>query len=165
MSTRQALFDLTAADLMSRAVITLRQDMQLPEAARVLARTHISGAPVVDDAGRCVGVFSTADIARLALRDADAAPRRPTAPGCTCSDWQILDLDDWDVFPVDFVSEFMTADPVMVPPTTPVRELARQMVDAHIHRLIVAGPDQHPLGIVSSTDVLAALARTARQDG
>lgn len=165
MYAPQTLFDLTAADLMNRTVITLRQNMQLPEAARVLARAHISGAPVVDDTGRCTGVFSTADIARLALRDADASSEGTTVSGCMCSDWKVQDLDDWDAFPVDFVGEFMTADPVMVSPTTPVRELARQMVDGRIHRLIVAGPDHHPLGIVSSTDVLAALARATHQDG
>jgi predicted transcriptional regulator len=37
------------------------------------------------------------------------------------------------------------------------------MVDAHIHRLIVAEDDHRPLGIVSSTDVLAAVARAARE--
>lgn len=154
----RTVLDLTAEDLMSRTVITLTQDMPLPDAARVLAQAHIGGAPVVDDAGRCIGVFSTTDIARLALRDAGAAPRAPAVPGCGCSDWQLLDYDDWDDFSVNFVGAFMTSDPVMALPTTPVKELARRMVDAHIHRLIVAGPDRRPLGIVSSTDILAAVA-------
>ncbi len=41
--------------------------------------------------------------------------------------------------------------------------LAGIMMDAHIHRLIVAGTDRRPTGVVSSTDVLAALARTAHE--
>lgn len=36
------------------------------------------------------------------------------------------------------------------------------MVDVHIHRLIVAGEDRRPVGIVSSTDVLAAVARAVK---
>lgn len=44
--------------------------------------------------------------------------------------------------------------------STPIRELARQMIDAHIHRIIVVDDENRPLGIVSSTDLLAALAYT-----
>jgi CBS domain-containing protein len=70
---------------------------------------------------------------------------------------------DWDTLPAESVSWYMTADPVLVSPETRVGELTRMMVDAHIHRLIVAGADRRPAGIVSSTDVLAALARAARE--
>jgi CBS-domain-containing membrane protein len=57
---------------------------------------------------------------------------------------------------------YLTADPVRVSAETRIGELARRMVDAPIHRWIVAGADRRPAGIVSSTDVLAALARAAR---
>jgi CBS domain-containing protein len=54
----------------------------------------------------------------------------------------------------------MTADPVLAAPGTRIGDLARMMIDAHIHRIIVADPvTQRPLGIVSTMDVLAALAR------
>jgi CBS domain-containing protein len=32
------------------------------------------------------------------------------------------------------------------------------MIDAHIHRVIVVDEEERPIGIVSNTDVLAALA-------
>jgi CBS-domain-containing membrane protein len=58
------------------------------------------------------------------------------------------------------VEEFMTKDPVLVPPSTPIGELAQLMVDANIHRIIVVDMATHrPLGIVSSMDILAAVAR------
>jgi len=53
----------------------------------------------------------------------------------------------------------MTKDPVLVPPDTRIGELARMMMDAHIHRLIVVDKTQRPIGIVSSIDILAAIAR------
>jgi CBS domain-containing protein len=37
-------------------------------------------------------------------------------------------------------------------------ELARAMLDAHIHRVIVVDELQRPIGIVSTTDILAAVA-------
>ena len=51
----------TAADLMSPTVVTIPQDMSLRGAARLLAQADVSGAPVVDAAGRCVGVLSARD--------------------------------------------------------------------------------------------------------
>jgi CBS domain-containing protein len=60
------------------------------------------------------------------------------------------------------VAEYMTADPVTVSPGTLVGTMARMMVDARIHRLIVLDQGGRPVGVVSSTDVLAAVARAAR---
>ena len=164
MQTTQALFDLTAANLMSREVITVPQEMSLPAAARALAEAQIGGAPVVDHEGRCIGVVSVADLARRAQLEKRAAQKAPPIPGCVCSDWEVVE-HDWETLPADSVSWYMTADPVLVSPETRIGELARMMVDAHIHRLIVAGTDRRPTGIVSSTDVLAVLARAAREHG
>jgi CBS domain-containing protein len=55
----------------------------------------------------------------------------------------------------------MSADPVLVPPCFRINQLARMMLDAHIHRVIVADEQGRPIGIVSSTDILAAVAYAA----
>jgi CBS-domain-containing membrane protein len=162
MQATQTMFDLTAADLMSRNVINISQELPLPAAVKVLAKAQISGVPVVDAEGRCIGVFSTADLARRAQSAKRAAQKAPAVPHCVCSDWEVVE-HDWDTLPAESVGWYMTADPVLVAPETPIGELARMMVDAHIHRLIVADADRRPTGIVSSTDVLAALARAARE--
>jgi CBS-domain-containing membrane protein len=163
VKTIPTLFDLTAADLMSREVITVPQDMSLRVAARVLADAQTGGAPVVDSEGRCIGVFSAADLARRAEIEKRAAQKAPIIPGCVCSDWAVVE-HDWETLPAESVSWYMTADPVLVSPETRIGELARMMVDGHTCRLIVAGADGRPTGIVSSTDILAVLARAARQE-
>jgi len=57
----------------------------------------------------------------------------------------------------------MEKDPVLVPPCTPVYRLAQMMVERHIHRIVVADMGAHrPLGIVSSMDILAAIARVGQ---
>lgn len=159
----QNLFVLTAEDLRSREVITLPRDMTLSDVARVLQQFQIGGAPVVDEQGRCIGVFSTTDFLRYTQPGNRTARMPPPVPGCACSEWQIIDYDDWDSFPAESVSHYMTADPIVVAPATPLGELARIMVDAHIHRLIVADADRRPIGMVSSTDVMAAVARAASE--
>jgi CBS domain-containing protein len=76
-------------------------------------------------------------------------------PHCVLADWQVVDVEKT---PADDVRHFMTADPVMVGPDTPLRILARLMIDAHVHRVIVVDEARRPVGIVSSTDILAAVA-------
>ncbi len=76
-------------------------------------------------------------------------------PHCVPVDWQVVAVED---LPADEVRRFMTADPVVARPDTGIRTLARMMIDAHIHRVIVVDEEQKPVGVVSSTDLLAALA-------
>jgi CBS-domain-containing membrane protein len=57
------------------------------------------------------------------------------------------------------VHQFMTSDVVSVPPSTGLVALARKMLDAHIHRIIVVDEDGRPVGVVSTTDILAAIAQ------
>lgn len=57
------------------------------------------------------------------------------------------------------VSRYMTTDVVTAGPRTPLVEVARRMVEAHIHHLPVLDEKGRPVGIVSSIDVLAAVAR------
>ncbi|HZT82350.1 MAG TPA: CBS domain-containing protein [Gemmataceae bacterium] len=142
----------TAEDLMSRDVVAVPRNMSARAAVDLLTRARIGGAPVVDDDGRCVGVVSLSDLARDPRRPGEARP----VPGCVCSEWQVVSTTD---APRDAVCCHMTADPVTVPPFATVGEMARKMVNAHIHRLIVVDEENRPVGVVSSTDILAALAR------
>jgi CBS domain-containing protein len=62
------------------------------------------------------------------------------------------------------VRRYMTADGGTVGAEAPLSALARAVVDAHVHRLIVLDEQSRPIGTVSCLDVLAALAR-CRADG
>jgi hypothetical protein len=77
-------------------------------------------------------------------------------PKCVAVDWQLVHLN---AVPTSEVRSFMTADVVAARPETSIGELARMMVDAHVHRVIVLDEHQKPIGVVSSTDLLAAVAR------
>jgi len=65
---------------------------------------------------------------------------------------------DVEKLPTDEVRQFMTPDPVTAQAATSIRDLARMMIDAHIHRVIVVDEGRRPIGVVSSTDLLAVLA-------
>lgn len=208
IATHKALHDLIASDLMNTQVVRLPEDMSLRDAARLLMQNQISGAPVVDVNGKCVGVLTSVDFLRLTETRARAsqpltAPlpitcafqakhrtatgqevvrctlppgvcpvqmeqREPGGPTLTICNQPHSVLADWQVvvvekLPTEVVSRYMTSDPVTAEPSTPLRDLARMMIDAHIHRIIVVDEEHRPIGIVSSSDLLATLAHTGAE--
>jgi len=147
--------ELTAADLMTTPVRTIPQNTTLREAAHLLTHERISGAPVVDAGGRCIGVLSSSDFVTWAGKDGNGKAVHFLAP------WgEMIDIDD---SPDNEIRHYMTAQPVTVAPTAPIGELAQKMVDAHIHRVLVVVDESRPQGIVTSTDILAAVACAAQR--
>jgi CBS domain-containing protein len=144
---------LKAADLMTQPVLLVPREMSLCAAARLLAQARVSGAPVVDEDGRCIGVLSNTDFLHYAERE---GRRRGPCRTEAIHAWQIVAEEATDD---ERVGDCMTADPVTVPPHTSIQRLAHMMMDAHIHRLIVVDNRERPIGIVSSTDILAAVAQ------
>ncbi len=200
LTTRDPLQDLKAEEVMSRDILTLPVRASLWEAAALLRGAQITGAPVVDEQGRCVGVLSAVDVMHWVEEGSPgAAPRLiRTCPYqtegrlltgeealiCTLAwgscPWQEMRpltggrcaevcLRPPDVapdrqrvieeLPGDAVGRFMTTAVVTVGPQTPLPELARIMANAHIHRVAVVDEQSRPVGIISSTDILAAVAR------
>ena len=149
------LLDLTAGDLMSRDLIAFPTPMTVLAAAYRLCQTGVSGGPVVDEQGNCVGVLSTSDLVRFLDRGPLASRRsNPVCRSDYFSDAQV----ELEALPVDDVGRYMTTDVVTASEAMPIGELARCMLDAHIHRIIVTDSRRRPVGIVTSMDVLAAVA-------
>jgi CBS domain-containing protein len=152
-SATRPLLALTAADLMMSPVVTIPHGTSLREAARLLHRSNISGAPVVDPDGRCIGVLSSSDFVTWA--GAEGNNISFLAP------WgEMISIEE---SPDEEIRNYMTVQPVAVEPTTPIGELAQKMVDAHIHRVLVVADHGRPCGIVATTDILAAVARAAQK--
>jgi CBS domain-containing protein len=152
---------LTAEDLMSRTPTVVPEQMSLRAAARVLSLNQISGAPVVDAQGRLVGVISTTDFMRCLDRQFGIAFSKPASKNLVC-EWEVGHLE---ALPADAVRCCMTTDPVTASLETSITELARMMMEAHIHRVVVVDDKRRPIGVVSSTDVLAAVARLQPDGG
>jgi CBS domain-containing protein len=83
-------------------------------------------------------------------------------PGCILSDMLVGDLAG---LPTEELKRYITRGPLSVKSQTPLPDLARIMLDAHIHRLIVVDDEKKPVGIVSSSDLLAVLANGELEAG
>jgi CBS domain-containing protein len=153
LTKRKPFLALTAGDLMKFPVVTVPQGMTLQTAARILKREQITGAPVVDEEGHCVGVLSATDFVTLTERGGCRTAPCPEEP--CFAEWQVLDVEG---LPREEVRSLMSRDVVTVPASSPIGELARLMLDAHIHRLFVVDSERRPVGVVTSTDIIGAVA-------
>ena len=172
MEIRNWMTKTTAAEIMVRDVATVWQTHTLAQAAAVLLREQISGMPVVNEEGVCVGVISLMDILRAEEIVADEQQKVAsssyfdsalTLPTGVYAE-RLEELRD-KLAPASgrFVKEFMTTDLVSVPQDTQLDKIVTSMVDAHIHRLLVLDADRHLQGIVTTIDVLAALMRASQK--
>ncbi|MEU9733880.1 CBS domain-containing protein [Streptomyces sp. NPDC048002] len=59
----------TAGELMTSPVVTVRSDATLAQAARAMARARVKRLPVVDDTDRLEGVVSRSDLLKVFLRE------------------------------------------------------------------------------------------------
>lgn len=131
-------------EVMTTAVVTLRQDAAVRDAARSLLDAGISSAPVVDEAGRLVGFASEADLIAGRTQDDPRSrlmPVRATAPA-----------------PPGTVGAVMSHPALTVRQDEDVAEAARLMLDRGVKALpVVEG--HRVVGIVARRDLLRSLAR------
>jgi CBS domain-containing protein len=137
-------------ELMHLDVVTLRPDHTLVEAQEILASKSVSGAPVVDAAGRVLGVVSQSDLVRQA-----AHPDTVAQTGQFFS--SVEDYADLGTTRIaassQRVSDVFTPRVYSVNRDTGVAVAASIMRERRIHRLLVI--DKGVLvGIISSLDLL-----------
>jgi CBS domain-containing protein len=127
----------TVAEYMHSDPIVVHADASLAEAIELMDRHHVHGLPVVDPAGGLVGVLSQTDLNRA----------RST---------EYL----WSSWPGLSVRHLMTSPAITIHRSTPLIVAARKMEQHQIHRLVVVedGDDTSPIGVLSMTDLIHALA-------
>jgi CBS domain-containing protein len=122
--------------------------------------------PAKDAAGKDVAVCKLAPGACALQR---RQPGRGGETLNTCAGPHGVCVGEWQVMEpqvaTGIVGEYMTPDPVTATTDTPVAKLARMMINAAVHRVIVVDESGRPVGIVSCTDVLAVVARGAIEIG
>jgi CBS domain-containing protein len=149
-------FELTAADLMSPDPICVEPSTTLRQLAQIFAEYEISGAPVVDPEGRVIGLVSKTDLIR---RCVDGVVDLPPAFLFEMLAETGSEDGEMSVEPAIPVEDFMTEDPLTVTRETPAGEIAAQMCERRMHRVIVVDDQHRPIGIITSLDMACALSR------
>jgi CBS domain-containing protein len=149
---------LTAADIMTRNVITARPDDSVAKIARLLSDHEISAQPICDPQGTVLGMLSEGDLIRPFGQE--NTTKRAW--------WLNLLAEGHDLAPSFLESlrvedrparDLMVVPVITASPDTSVPELADLLARHHIKRLPILR-DGQLVGIVSRADVVHAIART-----
>jgi len=125
-----ALADVAVSDLMSAPPITISADSTLADAQRTFERYRRSALPVIDAAGRVVGLLGIEQLEHTAPAD-----RHTTRVG-----------------------EIANRDPeILVDEHEQIAKLLERPAFARTGHAVVITTAQHPVGIVSTTDIRQAL--------
>lgn len=141
-----------ARDIMTRNPVCVRAATTVRELAAMLDDRGVSGAPVVNDSGRLIGVVSRTDLVRRCSAGEPAANRPPAHLLQIVFDPKAQAAAGADTLIV--VQDFMNTSPVTAPPTAPVAEVARLMRTHRVHRVVITDEAATPVGIVTTLDVM-----------
>ena len=156
---------LTAADVMSSPVVTVRPDCSLGDALKTFVDEDISGTVVVSELGKPMGVIGLFDMVQhlagferpLILPGSFYAHRFPGVDD-TGQRWERnVSMRDDDLFESTTVRDMMTPEIISVAADSPLSQVAREMARRKIHRMVVVGEKNQLLGIITTLDVVAAV--------
>jgi CBS domain-containing protein len=146
---------ITAGELMTQDVAVVHPETSLLEAVKLMVRRKISGMPVVDDAGRIVGMISEGDLVRWHEGYTEKQAR-----------WLDMLAEGLELAPSFLegiraerykVKSVMSPGAITVNHDTPAREVARLMHSKGIKRVPVLR-DGKLAGIVARSDLVRAFA-------
>ncbi|MDO9168649.1 MAG: CBS domain-containing protein [Methylobacter sp.] len=127
------LAKITIANYMSKRLVTLTRDAGVIDAVKLLLDHKITSAPVVDQQGRLLGMFSEKDVMRIVLE----AVYNQSMSGK--------------------VGDYMSSEVISVDAESSIVDLAEKFQQTTVRSFPVF-QDNELVGIVSRTDVLRALA-------
>jgi len=147
-----------AHQIMTRPVFTVLPEATILETATLMLKRHISGLPVVDTAGRLVGIVSEGDFIRRSEIGTERKRGRflkfILGPGQAATDFVHEHGRK--------VAEIMTPSPVTVNEDAPLETIVALMEKNKLKRLPVMRGEKL-VGIVSRSNLLQAVASIARE--
>jgi CBS domain-containing protein len=139
-------------DVMTTHVVTVRTNASFKEIATALRDQRVSAFPVLDDAGKVIGVVSEADlIAKESLVAGYGGHPGPLSG--------LLNRHELEKAKGATAAELMSQPPVTADPDDLVSHAAHLMHRRHVRRLPVVDKDGRLVGIISRIDVLSVFGR------
>ena len=133
-----------AKDLMQPNPVSIEESASIREGVAFLVGKKFSAAPVIDHAGRPVGVVSGADIL---VHHREKV--RPAAPPDHYHGTEEMDRAS--------IKDIMTPVVYSISLDAPVTEVIQQLLGLKVHRLFVVDKDGVLVGVISSMDMLRHL--------
>jgi CBS domain-containing protein len=146
-----------AKDIMTREVITVKEETPIPEIAQILTEKRISGVPVLNPKNELVGIVCESDII-----DQNNKVHLPTMVNLM---GYIVLLESGKKFEKELkkmmglsAADIMTRPVKTVTPETPLEEIATLMAENQIHSIPVLD-GTNLVGIIGKKDIVRSLAK------
>jgi CBS domain-containing protein len=143
-----------ARDVMVSPVITVGKFATVRDVAKILLEKRISAVPVVDHAGKVIGIVTESDL----MHRAEAGTERPYS-------WWVRFLAGDAMIAADYVKshaakveDIMTSNVVTATPETPLHEIAALLEEHQIKRVPIVNKDGDLVGIVSRSNLVQVVA-------
>ncbi|WP_167505860.1 CBS domain-containing protein [Desulfosediminicola flagellatus] len=149
-AVNRLLKSVTAAQIMTRTVLLLEQTMTLVEAAGLLADSQVSGAPVVDNENKIVGIVSEKDFLREMGFGFNPSFMQIATHCLHDKSCMIKNLHDRTV------AEIMTRPALSGFPEMTIGSISTTFTDRQINRLPIIDKEGLIVGIVTRTDLAQA---------
>lgn len=148
---------------MTTDVIAFKPDDKIPHVAKTFRTKRISGAPVIDDQKKVVGVISEADIMKLtaAIPFPDIDPLNPF-PVFSMSSYmkKVKKIpDDIDTIFDGYVKDVMSKNPVTISPDDSISDAAQIMRKNDFNRIPVVDAGGKLVGLIAREDIIAVFAK------
>ena len=153
-----------ACDLMEGNVVCVGVDDRVSNVCRLFYDEDITGAPVLSDQEKVVGVVSMKDLIRTLQEDHEGLVGMPNYYRDTRTSAQpewLADSEEFDErLAHRLVSEIMTPEVVSVAPDDDVALVAQKILEHQIHRVLVIDDQREEgelVGIISVFDLVTLL--------
>ncbi|NEO61274.1 MAG: CBS domain-containing protein [Moorea sp. SIO4G2] len=147
----------TVAEVMTREPIVVQPQTPIKEVIKIIAEQSISGLPVVNEAGKLVGVISETD---LLWQETGVEP-----PVYIMFLDSVIYLENPARYDQELhkalgqtAGDVMTGHPMSIKPDQPLRKAAKLMQEKSIHHLPVTDEAEQVIGILTSGDIVRAMA-------
>ncbi len=147
-----------ATDVMSAPVITVGRTASVAEIARLMSERKVSGLPVVDEAGKVVGIVTDGDL----LRRAELGTAREAEGLLDILFLSHPDAKDYVEARGRTAEDVMTRKVYAARPDTPLGRIA-DLFEAHGIRRVPVIDDGRMVGIVSRADIVRSLAASGEK--
>jgi CBS domain-containing protein len=153
-----------AGDFMQRDIITVSPDSTLRDALSLMTENHVTGLPVMDRFERCIGLITSSDILNYEQDNDGESDEGRVAEiyDAESEQWETVPLSAFHLekFGDVPVNEVMTRELIWVDRETPLKEVARRMIDEHVHRVLVMDVASRLYGILSAYDFVRVAAES-----
>jgi CBS domain-containing protein len=146
---------LKVREIMTTGLITISPEAEILQAAKVLLGNHINGLPVVDEAGKLVGILCQSDL--IAQQKRIPVPSVFTFMDGVFSTSSAKQIEKQiQKIAAITVAQAMTPDPIFVTPDMSIEVVASLMVDNGFHTIPVLD-EEKLVGVVGKEDILKTL--------